>query len=220
MTAADAPAVLQTNGKVLCTAGSLNEIFQGTPNADYMSQNMTFLEFDPATNELTIFSPVPFGPSDGPYTYPARFLLLPTGQILLTAQDSDTHNIYIYTPDAADNQPQNAWRPTITAAPSTLAPGHTYTITGTQFTGLSQAVSYGDDAQMATNYPIVQLFNTAGDVTYLRSFNFSTMGVATGTQAVCTDIEVPLTLTPGTWQMTVIANGIASHPVDVEVAVG
>jgi hypothetical protein len=216
LTAADAPAVLQTNGKVLCVAGSLSEINRGTPNADYMSQNMTFLEFDPATNELTVFSPVPFSSSGAPWAYAARFLLLPTGQILLTTQDSE---IYIYTPDPADNGPQDTWRPTITTAPSTLTAGHTYTITGIQFNGLSQAVSYGDDAQMATNYPIVRLSNTAGDVTYLRSHNFSTMAIATGTQPVSTDIDVPLTVTPGTWQMTVTANGIASQPVDVAVVV-
>jgi hypothetical membrane protein len=218
LTAADAPAVLQTNGKVLCVGGSLSEINQGKPNADYMSQNMTLLEFDPETNGLTAFPPVPFGSPGTPWAYTARFLLLPTGQILLTTQDSDTHEIYIYTPDAADNASQDAWRPTIITAPSTLVPGHTYTITGTQFNGLSQAVSYGDDAQMATNYPIVRLSNTAGDVTYLRSFNFSTMAVATGTQPVSTSIEVPGTVTPGIWQMTVIANGIPSQPVNVKVA--
>ncbi len=216
LTASDAPAVLQTNGRVLCTAGSLYESGQGTSKADYFSQNMTFLEFDPTTNALTPFSPVPFSASSAPNTWVARFLLLPTGQILLTTQGSE---IYIYTPDAADNNPQEAWRPTITAAPSTLVTGHTYTITGTQFNGLSQAVSYGDDAQMATNYPIVQLSNAAGDVIYLRSFNFSTMAVATGSQSVSTEIEVPLTVAPGAWQMVVIANGIASQPVDVEVAI-
>jgi hypothetical protein len=213
LTAADAPAVLQTNGKVLCVAGTLSEINLGKPSADYMSLNMTFLEFDPATDKLTAFSPAPFGPS-GTYVYTARFLLLPTGQILLTTQDSE---IYIYTPGAADNDPQDTWRPAITTVPSTLTAGHTYTITGTQFNGLSQAVSYGDDAQMATNYPIVRLSNTAGDVTYLRSHNFSTMAVATGAQPVSTDVDVPVAVTPGTWQMTVTANGIASQPVDVAV---
>jgi hypothetical protein len=216
LTAADAPAVLQTNGKVLCTAGNLCEINQGKPNADYMSLNMIFLEFDPATNELTAFSPAPFR-APGTYVYTARFLLLPTGQILLTTQDSNTHQIYIYTPDDAQNNPRDEWRPTIRTAPTTLATGHTYKITGTQFNGLSQAVSYGDDAQMATNYPIVRLSNTARDVTYLRSFNFSMMAVATGSQSISTDVEVPLTVAPGTWQMTVIANGIASRPVNVEV---
>ena len=98
--------------------------------------------------------------------------------------------------------------------------GHTYTLAGTQFNGLSQAVSYGDDAQMATNYPIVRLSSADGDVRYLRSFNFSTMAVATGNEDVTTDIEVPLDVTPGQWQMAVIANGIASQPVNVEVRPG
>ena len=56
-----------------------------------------------------------------------------------------------------------------------LALGRGYTISGTQLNGLSQAVSYGDDAQTATNYPIVQLSNAEGDVKYLPTSNFSTM---------------------------------------------
>jgi hypothetical protein len=38
-----------------------------------------------------------------------------------------------------------------------LRHGHTYRLTGRQLNGLSQANAYGDDAQMATNYPLVRL---------------------------------------------------------------
>ena len=87
---------------------------------------------------------------------------------------------------------------------------------GTQLNGLSQAVSYGDDAQQATNYPIFRL-SSGSQVVYLRSSNFSTLGVATGSTPVTADIEVPSTVIPGTWQMVAIANGIPSAPVDVQV---
>ena len=41
---------------------------------------------------------------------------------------------------------------------------HTYTLRGTQLNGLNEGASYGDDAQMASNYPLVQL--TAGGAVY------------------------------------------------------
>ena len=151
-----------------------------------------------------------------PETWECRFLLLPTGQVLLTTQSQE---IYLFTPDAATNKPSASWKPTITSNPATLVPGHTYTIEGTQLNGLSQAVSYGDDAQMATNYPIAQLSNAAGEVVYLRTFNFSTLAVATEKQTVSVEVEVPGSLTAGAWTLKVIANGIASNGVDVEVAI-
>ena len=215
LTASDAPAVLQTNGKVLLTAGTTYEDTAGSPPA-LMSKNMTFLEFDPATNALSAFSPVPFTPSNAPNTWVARFLLLPTGQILLTTQGSE---IYIYTPDAASNDPASAWRPTGISVPSDMYLGYGYTVSGTQLNGLSQACSYGDDAQMATNYPIVQLTNAAGQVAYARSYDFSTMGVATGATVQSCAIDIPSDLAPGEWDLVVIANGIASEPVSVDLRI-
>ena len=47
LTASDAPAVLQTNGKVLCVAGILHELF-GSGGPDYFSKESELLEFDPS----------------------------------------------------------------------------------------------------------------------------------------------------------------------------
>ena len=67
----------------------------------------------------------------------------------------------------------------ITTFPSTLIIGHSYLLTGTNLNGLSQANSYGDDAQMPTNYPIVQITDTtSGAVYYLKTQDFSSRGVA------------------------------------------
>ena len=216
LTASDAPAVLQTNGKVLLAAGNLFEISEGIPgSADYFSRNMTFLEYDPVAETIVPFPALPFSPADGPQTQYAHLLLVPTGQIFLTTQ---INVIYIYTPDAASNTPADSWRPVITSCPTNLVNGDSYTLTGTQLNGLSQAVSYGDDAQMATNYPLVRLSNETGTVRYMPTSNFSTMGVATGTDPVTADFLVTK-VDPGPWQLTVIANGIASEPWDVEVNV-
>jgi hypothetical protein len=155
-------------------------------------------------------SPAPsFSPSSAPDTSDARFLLLPTAQILLTTQGSE---IYIYTPDAASNNPADAWRPAGISVPPEMYIGYHYTVSGIQLNGLSQAVSFGDEAQMATNYPIVQLSNAAGQVKYARSYDFSTMGVATGTTVQSCTIQIPSDLEPGEWNLVVIANGIPSEP--------
>jgi hypothetical protein len=100
-----------------------------------------------------------------------------------------------------------------------------YKISGTQFNGLSQACSYGDDAQMATNYPLVRITRVRdGAVSYLRTFNHSTMAVATGGAIVSTHVEGPFVLVepPGApggveYSLRVVANGIASDPVQVNI---
>src|SRR6202044_504524 len=121
-------------------------------------------------------------------------VLLTNGKVLLTASPSPPckypgpTTFFLYDPSTnkaviesdSGNSGNASWKPTLTNIPSTLVTGHTYVISGTQFNGLSQACSYGDDAQMATNYPIVRLEDTSNNIFYLRTANHSTMGVATG----------------------------------------
>ena len=90
-----------------------------------------------------------------------------------------------------------------------MTPGKSYTVSGTQLNSLSQAVCAGTMAGMATNYPIVQLTNPlTGQVAYARSYNFSTMGVATGPTPQSCTIDIPPDLAIGQWNLVVIANGI------------
>jgi len=85
------------------------------------------------------------------------------------------NQIYFYT----DSAPQAGWAPAIT---SVVNNGDgSYTLTGTQINGLTEGASTGDDVEMATNYPIVQLTDTrTGSTLYGRTFNWSSVGVATG----------------------------------------
>ena len=85
----------------------------------------------------------------------------------------------------------------LTAVPTALITGHTYAIAGRQLTGLTQATGYGDDRQNATNYPLVRLTNGAGDVRYLRTTDFSTLGIATGNATVTAALQVPPGIPPG-----------------------
>ena len=199
----DAGAVLLPNGKVLLVGSP-------GPVCNYPGPT-TFFEYNPSTNKAAVVGN-PTDPSKA--AFQGRFLLLPTGEVLYS---NNTGTISVYKPDGSPNA---GWKPTITNAPADLVLGHVYTISGTQLNGLSQAVSYGDDAQMATNYPLVRITNTANNkVKYLPTSHHSTMGVATGATVHTTNITVPMDTPPGQYSLVVVANGIASNPVTVQVAV-
>jgi len=122
----------------------------------------------------------------------------------------------VYTPDG---KPQDSWRPQITSCPSALQIAQTYVLQGKLINGLSQAVSYGDDATMATNYPLVRLRNLSNNkIWYCRTHDHSTMAVATGAAIHSTHFTVPCGPDKGQYELCVIANGIASIGVTVTVA--
>ena len=189
----DAPACLLPNGKVLFTAGPITSPATFQPPA-------TFFEYDPATNSI---STVPAAATAANVPYQGRMLMLPTGEVLYTACSS---TVDIYTPDGS---PDPVWRPAITAAPTSLVAGSTYTLKGRQINGLSQCTYYGNDATQATNYPIVRLESlTSSAVHYCRTSQFSTMGLQTGTIVHSCRFSVPVSVPLGRYRLTVIANGI------------
>ena len=190
----DAPAVLLPSGNVLCVAGPAQaDGWSGNPSHCY--------EFDG-----TALNPAPDPPNaSAKSTWETRMLLLPTGEVLLSAGGDD---IQIYKPDGA---PDPSWAPEITDCPATVKPGQTYTLKGRQLNGLSQANSYGDDASMATNFPLVRITNNGtGHVFYCRTHDFSTMGVATGSVIQSTQFDVPGTMETGASKLCVVANGIVA----------
>jgi hypothetical protein len=216
LTALDSPACLLPSGKVVVLAGSAEPT-----DGDYFSSNPVVLEYNPRSPASTIpqLDAQPTFPATN-QTWQSAFMLLPTGQLLLSMQ---TNTLYLYTPDPASGSPHHSWAPAHISVPSTLVLNHSYKLHGTQLNGLSQALSYGDDAGMATNYPIVQLTKqSTGEVVYLRSHDFSTMGIATGTRVPhdlqsCT-IDIPSTTPTGHWELVVIANGIPSRSHRVHIA--
>jgi hypothetical protein len=198
--AKDAPGCLLPNGKVLLAASPVS----GCPaNQQGYCPPTYFFEFDPSDDSL---NPVAAPANNGLAVFNGRMLLLPTGQVLFS---NGTTDVEMYTPDGS---PDPAWKPSITSAPSWLRPGNTYTLHGRQINGLSQASMYGDDATMATNYPIVRLTNRSNNhVTYCRTHDFSTMGVATGTVVHAARFTVPAGTPYDTYDLCVIANGISSE---------
>ena len=197
---ADAPACLLPTGNILVFVSP--GIFQ---------QPASFYIFDGTT-----FTLAPNTQSGHNLTsYQARMLLLPTGQVLWAPAEGSTTDTELYT---SPGRPDPAWRPTITSVPTTLTRGSSYQISGTQFNGLSAGADYGDDATMATNYPLVRIKNeTTRHVFYARTHDHSTMGIATGSAIVSTTFDVPAAAETGTSRIEVVANGIASRGVQVTI---
>jgi hypothetical protein len=195
---ADGPAALLPSGNVLVAA-----------SPGIFNVNTHFFEFDGTNlNEVARVPDAPFISS-----YYGRMLILPTGQVLFT---DGSHDVEIYTPSGS---PDPSWAPAIYDAPTDVQPGMTYTVSGTQLNGLSQGAAYGDDAQSASNYPLVTLTNQAtGDVFFARTHDHSTMAVATGDAIVSTSFDVPGSAEPGDSDLSVIVNGIPSASVTVTVS--
>jgi hypothetical protein len=206
--AKDAPACLLPNGRVLCVVAPYDPKASQT-TSEAWGYPLYLYEFDPVANTLTQVSS-PSNGSGNPFS--SRLILLPTGEVLHT---NSSTSVAIYTPDGT---PDPMWKPTITSVPSALHPDQTYVLNGRQINGLSQAVIYGDEGAMATNYPIVQLTNTATNaVVYCRTHDHSTMGIQTGAVIHTTKFTVPSNAPLGSYCLRVIANGIASDCVSVAV---
>jgi hypothetical protein len=226
---ADGPAALLANGNVLVPASP----------GDYQ-QPLHFFEFDG-----TSLTEVAGLPGDASLTsYEISLLPLPNGQVLAT---SFTTDVEVYTPQAgiADGtQPIIESLPTLfgatstrTAAPpnrlpgaddgSTLAPaalplatlhhGRTYEVWARRMNGISEGSYYGDDAHGATNYPIARITNAATNhVFYARTHHASTRAIGPSVEG-STLFDVPATVELGASTLEIIANGVASPAVAVEV---
>jgi len=207
MTAQDAPGALLPNGNVLIAATGGPK----PPQSPFSGPPVYFFEFDGAN-----VIPEPAIPNAAvESSFNINLLVLPTGEILATDGSKD---IEIYTPN--DTTHNSNWEPVITSAPSTVSPGGSYTITGMRFNGMSQASMYGDEAQNATNYPLVRITNLATNhVFYSRTHDHSSMAVASSA-LVSTHFDVPQTQEAGPSTLEVVANGIASAPVSVLVTNG
>lgn len=194
---ADGPAALLPNGNVLCMT-----------SPGVFALGVHFFEWN--GTRFTEVAKTPNSPSNS--SFYGRMLVLPTGQILLTDGSSD---VELYT---STGGPDPAWAPAITKVTKKLTHGKSSTLSGTQLNGLSQGAAYGDDAQAASNYPLVRITNNAtGHVFYARTFNHSSMGVATGSLIVTTHFAVPAAIELGASQLVVVTNGIASNPVNVTI---
>ncbi len=138
---ADGPASWEPNDKVLMMA-----------SPGYSNPPSTFFEWD--GHDLTTVPGPPNAPTEGSSN--GNMLLLPTGQILFTDL---TNDVEIYTPTRtqADEENERHIAPVIFRAPREIKRGGSYEISGIRFNGVTQGAAFGDDEQMATNFPLVRI---------------------------------------------------------------
>jgi hypothetical protein len=186
--AGDDFAVLLPNGKVLVEGVFFGYEFDGTQFATTVPETV----------------------------YMGSLTVLPSGEVLFGGFSPAGLPAQLYT---SPGDHDRAWEPIIARIEDeNLRPGSTYRAWGFQFNGLSQAQAFGDELSAAQNYPLVRITNKeTHHVFYARTHDHSTMGVATGEKLVWTYFDVPQQIETGASRLEVVANGIASQPVDVRV---
>jgi hypothetical protein len=198
----DAPAAMMVNGKILCAVSPI------PTSANHFPSPTSFYEFDYLSGSNGAFTQIN-APGGGTTlaisSYVTNMLDLPDGTVLYSRQNSAQY--YVYTPGSG---PLASGKPTINNITQTSCT--TFSITGTLFNGISQGATYGDDWQMASNYPIVRL-TSGSNVYYARTNNWNSTGVRRGALADTTQFTTPAGLPAGTYSLVVVANGISSNPV-------
>jgi hypothetical protein len=191
---ADGPGAALPDGNILVYTSP--GVFEGTGTFYEFTTANAFVEAPNTTSGAELES------------WEGRLLVLPTGQVMYCAADGQSIDVELYTPKGS---PQAAWRPTISSVPSTVTRGSSYTISGTQLNGLTAGATYGDDAQMGSNFPLVVIRNNATKhFFFARTTGFSTMGIATGSATVSATFAVSTGTETGASMVYVVANGIPS----------
>jgi hypothetical protein len=200
----DAPGAMMPDGIILVevSASPTCAGVQSFPTGIY------FYTFDYSSSTAGSFTqvPAPNGLNTNVSTDGSNMLLLPDGTVLYSANGAPA--LYVYSDGGT---PLALGRPTITSV-NKNADG-SYLLTGSGLNGISEGASFGDDAGVASNYPLVRLTSaTDGSVRYARTHNWSGTGVkplAPGT----TDFSLPQGVAPGTYYLQLVANGNPSMPV-------
>jgi len=196
---ADSPAATLPDGNVLVQASP------GVYNAP-----SHFWEFK-ISGTGTVTATQVNDPTEAPNdpSYFGNLLVLPTGQVLWDDSQDSKREVSVYTPKGS---PKSEWKPRVKSVATSLTVGSTgNAISGRKFRGFDLGGVYGDDAQAATNFPLVRITNNStGDVCFARSYNFSNMGVWTAGETNA-EFDIPASCETGASTLQVIVNGIASH---------
>lgn len=211
----DSYAVLEPNGRVLITTSTLSGEQREEIAHDFLERHVAGASAAQAATAPPTYRLYEFDGTNltllpetiGSYVTP-HLLVLPTGEVIVGG----------FALLGADGTPAPAWAPVVKQAPDAIKAGLTYKISGLRFNGPSQAAQFGDEFTTAENYPVVRVTNrVTGHVVYCRTHDHSTMGVATGNMPVYTYFDVPGGIEPGTSKIQVVADGIASNEVSVDV---
>src|ERR1035438_3879978 len=155
---------MMANGKILCAVG-------GYPLNGGTTGEVWFCEYDYSvgTNGAFLLTSSPTNSTTGASFHSASYNLsmldLPDGTVL-TSLGASSGQLYVYQPDGS---PVASGKPTINGV-SWNSDGSLH-LTGKLFNGISEGSAFGDDAQEASNYPIVRFTDGVGHVTYARSLD-------------------------------------------------
>jgi hypothetical protein len=193
----DAPGSEMPSGHIIVAADT------GPTNGTFSPPTHLF-DFDP---EAQTFSPAQPSFPDASYwnvpSYEATMLMLPTGELLIGNSSSQ---LYVYAPDGKANKKSKP----IFQGLHYDGSGQ-FTLTGEQLNGVSAGASYGDDAEMDENYPIVNFRDASGHVFYARTTNWSNTGVGLhGVETV--QLTLKAGMPKGDYELTAIGAGIGSKP--------
>ncbi|HEY2083369.1 MAG TPA: kelch repeat-containing protein, partial [Verrucomicrobiae bacterium] len=190
--AVDAPAAMMVNGKILCDIGPVGG-FNGPAS---------FYEYDYLANAFTQVSAPGGGLTYDNAPFVNSMLCLPDGSVLFVG-GQNSKSLYIYTPDGS---PVPSGQPVINSI--TENANGSFHMTGLGFNGISEGAAYGDDEQMASDYPLVRMTNSgSGNVYYARTFNWTSTSVQTGSRVIATEFTLPQNLPSGNYSLVVVANG-------------
>jgi hypothetical protein len=200
--AADGPAALEPNGKVLLML-SPGEFQAGCQ----------MVEYNPSNNTLANTANPQNCPSDS--SFEGHLMILPTGQIMFT---DFSGRVELYTPapppTAANHGPIQVSQGPVQ---SFTADGTNNLVNGLHLNGYTENNGYGDDYQGATNYPLVRLTSVStGQVYWATTHDDSSHSIDPNAGAMTTLFDLPAGMPRGGnifYQVVVIANGIASNTV-------
>ena len=165
-----------------------------------------FYEYDPAADIWTSVRGVPNILSSDSANYALNMTVLPSGQVLVTGAGGS--HVFLYTPDG---QPQASWKPTVLGILPAAPGSSTQWVFGWGLNGISEGGVFGDDNSTASNYPLVQLTDRFGRVTYAKTSNWTTTQVGHNFEGF--QFTPPADLPYGDYTLRVIASGIASDPI-------
>jgi hypothetical protein len=195
----------ESPGAVLATGNVLLDL---APNGGGASGGgpCYFYEYNYLSNTFTAESAPGGGSSYGSSPFVNSMLDLPDGSVLMVG-GQNSGSLFVYVPDGT---PLVQGRPVVHGL--TKNADGTYHVTGVGLNGISEGAMFGDDEQMACNYPLVQLSNNvSGNIYYARTFNWNNTTVQS-TNLVTTEFSLPQTLPAGTYSLFVIAVGNPSVP--------
>ena len=202
---ADGASAMMPNGIILMAVSPTPTASNSFPSPTY------YYEFDYTTNTFTEVNAPGGGLTTGNACYISNMLDLPDGTVLFCNQGSKQY--YQYTPGTG---PLPAGQPTISTVNRINC--DTFQVTGTLFNGICEGAGYGDDWQMETNYPIVRL-TAGGNTYYATTYNWNRIGaVMTGALPDTAIFVIPAALVPGTYSVTVVANGNPSTPFTINTS--